>query len=67
MIALKVENMRCGHCVNAVTKAVQAIDPQSAVAVDLSTKTVQVTSDVPRERIAQAIREAGYPVLQTDA
>ncbi|HEX7982383.1 MAG TPA: cation transporter, partial [Duganella sp.] len=26
MYQLQVENMSCGHCVGAVTKAVQAID-----------------------------------------
>ncbi|WP_293778680.1 cation transporter [uncultured Oxalicibacterium sp.] len=63
MITLKVENMSCGHCVNAVTKAVQAVDAQASVAVDLATKTVQVTSDASREQVVAAIQEAGYPVV----
>lgn len=67
MITLTVENMSCGHCVNAVTKAVQSVDAQAGVAVDLATKTVQVNTDSPRDRIIEAIKEAGYPVLEHGA
>ena len=35
MYQLQVENMSCGHCVNAVTKAVQSVDPQAQVQIEL--------------------------------
>ena len=63
MIELQVENMSCGHCVNAVTKAVQALDPAAQVAVDLAAKKVSVASSAPADKISAAIEDAGYPVL----
>eukprot|EP01030_Chromulinospumella_sphaerica_P024841 gene24841-24944_t len=32
--------MTCGHCVRAVTQAVQALDPAASVKVDLGAKEV---------------------------
>lgn len=63
MYELQVDNMSCGHCVNAVTKAVTAVDPQAQVAVDLASKSVKVTSASPLADVSAAIVEAGYPVL----
>lgn len=57
----KVENMSCGHCVAAVTKAVKAADPSAEVLADLAAGRVGVTSALPPERLAEAIRSAGYP------
>ena len=63
MIELKVDDMTCGHCVGAVTKAVKAIDPQAQVNVDLGTKRVSVQSANPAEEVIHAIEEAGYPAV----
>ncbi len=60
--AFQVQGMSCGHCVRAVTQAVQAIDPQAQVQVDLDSGRVQVQSPQPREALAQAIRDEGYTV-----
>lgn len=62
MLRYQVEGMSCGHCVQAVTRAVKAEDPQADVTVDLTAKAVSVRSQQPGERIAQAIRDAGYAV-----
>ncbi|MET3131638.1 copper chaperone [Oxalobacteraceae bacterium GrIS 1.11] len=62
MYELQVDNMSCGHCVGAVTKAVQALDPQAQVQVDLADKSVKVESSVSLAQISAAIVEAGYPV-----
>jgi len=62
MIELQVENMSCGHCVSAVTKAVQTLDPAAQVTVDLAAKSVSVASSAPAADISAAIEEAGYPV-----
>ena len=60
MLRFQVDGMSCGHCVQAVTRAVKAEDPQAQVDVDLAAKRVSVDSERPRETIAQAIRGAGY-------
>ncbi|MGV3742786.1 MAG: cation transporter, partial [Burkholderiaceae bacterium] len=44
MYELKVEGMSCGHCVKAVTGAVQGIDSAARVEIDLPSKTVRVES-----------------------
>jgi Cu+-exporting ATPase len=62
MYELTVEDMSCGHCVGRVTKAVQQIDQDAKVAIDLPTKQVKIDSRADLDRIAAAIGEAGYPV-----
>ncbi len=59
---LKVVGMTCGHCVNAVTEELSAIDGVSAVQVDLTSGRVEVTSDGPLDHamVAAAVDEAGY-------
>jgi Cu+-exporting ATPase len=54
--------MTCKHCVGRVTKAVQEIDQQAKVEIDLPTKRVKIDSQADLDRIAQAIDAAGYPV-----
>jgi len=65
-ITLNVEGMSCSHCVNAVTKAVTALEGVSGVNVDLEGKTVTVDYDadqVSLENIKEAIEEEGYDVV----
>ncbi len=60
MTTLDVKGMTCGHCVNAVTKAVHEIDSQAKVQVDLAGAKVEVDSTMPPERLERAIADAGY-------
>jgi copper chaperone len=59
-----VQGMSCSHCVQAVTGAVQALDPQAQVKVDLPTGKVEVLSAQDRAALARAIREEGYTVKE---
>jgi len=61
MIEFKVNDMSCGHCVASVTQALQKSDSAARVEVDLATKQVKVESSQPREVLAQALADAGYP------
>lgn len=64
---LNVEGMSCSHCVNAVTKAVNALDGVSGVNVDLEGKKVTVDFEddkVSLDTIKDAIEEEGYDVVQ---
>ena len=63
MYQLQVENMSCGHCVGAVTRAVKEVDADAHVEIDLASKSVKVDSSGALERITAAIVEAGYPVV----
>ena len=57
-----VTGMTCGHCENAVTRAVKQVDPQAEVSIDRAANRVEVQSEQPRERLSQAIAEEGYTV-----
>lgn len=56
-----IEDMSCGHCVSVITKTVQQLDPQAQVHVELPAKKVVVESAQPRDVIARALEDAGYP------
>jgi len=61
MLEFKLPAMSCGHCVTAVTEAVQEVDGSARVEVNLATKDVKVESTQDRQKIAAALAEAGYP------
>lgn len=62
MLRYNVEGMTCGHCVQAVAKAVQGVEPTARVSVDLDAKRVTVENSDQTEAIASAIEQAGYSV-----
>lgn len=66
MHQFSLPDMSCGHCVAAITEAVKAADAQAQVAVDLASKTASVDSTLPRETLAAALAEAGYPPATGD-
>jgi copper chaperone len=63
MIELKVEGMSCQHCVAAVTQAVQDVDQNASVKVELADGRVSVESHIARDALAAAIEDAGYAVV----
>ena len=62
MQVFNVQGMSCGHCVKAITNAVQAKDPAASVRVDLAAKEVGVESSLSPEQVIEVISEEGYPV-----
>jgi copper chaperone len=62
MQVFNVQGMSCGHCVKAITNAVQAKDPAASVRVDLAAKEVGVDSSLSAEQVIEVISEEGYPV-----
>lgn len=61
MLAFQVNDMSCGHCVGAITKAVKAADPNAQVQIDLATHRVQIEPSQADARTLQAaIEDAGY-------
>lgn len=57
-----VTGMTCGHCVQAVTDEIAAIEGVESVDVELSSGVVTVVSDEPltEQTVAAAVDEAGY-------
>jgi len=62
MQVFNVQGMSCGHCVKAITQAVQALDPAASVRVDLAAREVGVESTLNEDQVITAIREEGYDV-----
>ncbi|QXI12731.1 cation transporter [Pseudomonas zeae] len=62
MQVFNVQGMSCGHCVKAITNAVQAKDPAASVRVDLAAKEVGVESAMSADQVIEAISEEGYTV-----
>ncbi|MDR2699596.1 MAG: copper ion binding protein [Nitrososphaerota archaeon] len=65
-LTLKVEGMSCEHCVNAITRAVNALSGVFNVTVDLKTKTATVEYNsalVTPDRIRSKIEEQDYDII----
>ncbi|MCX2897118.1 heavy-metal-associated domain-containing protein [Pseudomonas mandelii] len=60
MQVFNVQGMSCGHCVKAITQALQAKDPAASVRVDLGAKEVGVESKLSTEEVLAIIIEEGY-------
>ena len=59
---LKVTGMSCGHCVKAVTEALEAVDGVRSAEVDLTAGRAVVAYDASLaapERLAEAVEEEG--------
>ncbi|AKV06507.1 MULTISPECIES: heavy-metal-associated domain-containing protein [Pseudomonas] len=62
MQVFNVQGMSCGHCVKAITQALQARDPAASVRIDLAAKEVGVESALTADEVIAAISEEGYEV-----
>lgn len=58
---LSVENMSCQHCVNAVTRTLQGLDPDAQVRVDLAKGEVEASGAFSAEAAIAALVEEDYP------
>ena len=64
MPTFKVEDMSCGHCAGAITRAVKDVDGDAGVEIQIDEKRVSISSALSADALADAIREAGYtPVV----
>jgi copper chaperone len=61
MVKLKVDGMTCGHCVQAVTKALARVKGVERVAsVDLQTGEAVLDGSPDVAAAIQAVKDAGY-------
>jgi copper chaperone len=64
MLDFLVNDMSCGHCAAAITRAIQAVDQGARVEVDLDRKRVRVEPvSADARAVMAAIAEAGYTAL----
>ena len=63
-VTIKIDGMSCQHCVDAVKKAVDALDGVHSSNVEVGSATVSFDeSKTNREQISSAIQTAGYKIL----
>ena len=68
MLAFQVNDMTCGHCAGAITKAVKNADEDAKVTIDLATHRVTVEpTEADGQQIRDAIAEAGYTPVPVKA
>ena len=60
-IELTLPNMTCNHCVRTVTAAVQRVDAQAKLDVDLPQHKVRIESTQQAEKFRKELADEGYP------
>ncbi len=61
-LALKVPTMVCDGCVKTVKEAIQTVDADAKVEIDLPSKQVTVESQASESSIKQAITATGHEI-----
>ena len=69
---VSVSGMTCGHCVSSVSEELESLAGVEAVVVDLiaggvSTVTITSSQELSPSEIGEAVAEAGYLVVATEA
>ncbi|HBG50824.1 CopZ family metallochaperone [Candidatus Macondimonas diazotrophica] len=62
MVVLKIDGMTCGHCVKAVSSALEQIPGVRAVRVDLERGQAEIDGSAELAQLIEAVREEGYDV-----
>ena len=63
MLQLKVKSMSCNHCISMITKAILQWQTDAKIEADLSTQLIKIESQLSKEKILDALDEAGYPAI----
>jgi copper chaperone len=59
-LTFRVDDMTCGHCVSAVTRAIERGIPGTKVQADVATKLVSVTGAADLAAIKSLVSRAGF-------
>ncbi|WP_209424756.1 heavy metal translocating P-type ATPase [Pararhodobacter sp. SW119] len=64
-LSLKIEGMTCASCVGRVERALAAVPGVRSAAANLATGRAQVTGTPQAAALADALRQVGYPLEET--
>lgn len=65
-LTMKIDGMSCGHCVRSVTKALEGLEGVHAEQVKVGGAVVTYDpASMSPDRIAAAIQDEGYTVVET--
>lgn len=60
LVELNVEGLACGHCVQAVRQAIQALDPMAKVEIALPSGALRAETVLSAARVAELVAGEGY-------
>ncbi|MBY0295459.1 MAG: heavy-metal-associated domain-containing protein [Methylobacterium sp.] len=60
MLRFHVSNMSCGGCAKGVTRAVQGLDGNAKIDIDLPSREINVRGAVDAPGVVAALKRAGY-------
>ncbi len=60
MVTFQVNDMTCGHCASAISRAVALVDKDARLDIRIQQKLVRVSSNASMADLAEAIQDAGY-------
>ncbi|MCS6891899.1 MAG: heavy-metal-associated domain-containing protein [Rhodovarius sp.] len=63
-ITLTLPDMVCGGCAQAVTRAVQRLDPAARVEADPPTRSVRIATRLGEPELREALARAGFPATE---
>lgn len=58
---IKIENIKCGGCINSIQSALLRIEGVLDVKIDKDTETVTVKGTATKDILAQELSRLGYP------
>ena len=65
-LTFTVGGMKCGGCVDSVSRAISGVAGVADVQVDLESASARVTGDFDPRAVADAATAAGYPAAVRD-
>jgi copper chaperone len=63
-ITFKVPTIACEVCAKTITKAIQNLDHNAEVKVDVAEKIVTVTTEKTADNVKEAIIDAGHEIAE---
>lgn len=60
----QLQDMHCGGCARAVTRAVKDVDPQAELDIDVAARRLSVRGEAARAALLAALAAAGFPASQ---
>ena len=57
----QLQDMHCGGCARAVTRAVKEVDPQAELDIDVAARRLSVRGTAARTALLAALAAAGFP------
>jgi copper chaperone len=64
MVTFQIDDMTCGHCASAISRAVASVDKTAHLDIRMQEKLVRIDSQARATELARAIKDAGYTPQQ---